>query len=483
MSATVVRGFFLVLTVGITYAVRHHIFFWDTVQLASRHAHFYYDTNITTLLLPTAIDSGHPPTFGFYLAILWKLFGKSLVVSHFAMLPFLWGIVEASYRLGRYYLGEAKAVWLLVLFFCDPVLLGQSVLVSPDLVLICAMLWTWYGWTRTYSTRSTQWIVVVGTLVLAAISLRGMMIVFAFYSFGALRFLLMGEYRIRPHLKWFAHFAPAGVMGLAFLLWHHLQVGWIGHHADSTWAPSFARVDALGVIKNTAILGWRWLDFGRIWLWIVLIVLIVTQWQKSISTIVWRKSPTGELVLILVILTLVLSPSTLLYAGLAQHRYWLPAFLVFTVLVLRLIWVARLQWVAPRWGTILVAIGLLTGNLWIYPRTIAQGWDSTLAHLPYYQLRDELIHDFRAQNVSLSEVGTAFPNLATEEILALSGDTVHMVPYDLNHQQHIFYSNVMNDFSDEALQTLFSEWSIVRRYQKAGVECIWFWKSDRSARQ
>lgn len=74
-------------------------FFWDTIQLGSKHAHYFYETNFRSIILPNEIDSGHIPSLGIYLALVWKIAGKSLVISHLAMLPFVMGIVFQSLRL------------------------------------------------------------------------------------------------------------------------------------------------------------------------------------------------------------------------------------------------------------------------------------------------------------------------------------------------------------------------------------------------
>ena len=89
-----------------TAAVRHHFFFWDTAQLGAEHALFFYTEGFHQGLLPDAMDSGHPPVFGWYLAGIWHLCGRSLAVSHWAMLPFLWGIIWMAWRLGRRLLGD-----------------------------------------------------------------------------------------------------------------------------------------------------------------------------------------------------------------------------------------------------------------------------------------------------------------------------------------------------------------------------------------
>ena len=89
--------FFLFLSYAIAFLLvvlhRNNSFFWDTVQLASAHATYYFQNQFSSLLLPVDIDSGHIPTFGIYIAFVWKLFGRSLAVSHLAMLPFALGIV------------------------------------------------------------------------------------------------------------------------------------------------------------------------------------------------------------------------------------------------------------------------------------------------------------------------------------------------------------------------------------------------------
>ena len=50
---------------------------------------------------------------------------------------------------------------------------------------------------------------------------------------------------------------------------------------------------------------------------------------------------------------------------------------------------------------LLLLAGLISGNLWIYPRNIAQGWDATLAHVPYYNLRIEAINYLDKNNIEI----------------------------------------------------------------------------------
>ena len=76
-----------IIGIALVWAVQHDPFFWDTVQLASKHAHHFYENGLRWTPLPPEIDSGHPPVFGYYLALAWTCFGKTLPASHCAMPP------------------------------------------------------------------------------------------------------------------------------------------------------------------------------------------------------------------------------------------------------------------------------------------------------------------------------------------------------------------------------------------------------------
>ena len=100
---------------------------------------------------------------------------------------------------------------------------------------------------------------------------------------------------------------------------------------------------------------------------------------------------------------------------------------------------------------------MLAGNLWVYPRQISQGWDSTLGHLPYYHLREKMMAYLDQENIHLHEVGTAFPNIGPLKYYDPSKNKPGFSEYDLDRDDYIFYSNIYNDFTDEELDRLVSE--------------------------
>ena len=111
-----------------------------------------------------------------YLACCLFIFGKTLVVSHFSSLPFLLGIVWLLYDIGVYFGNMTTAKYLILLVLIDPFFAGQSVLVSPDIVLIFAFLWCLNS-----LLKAQHFSIILSTILLGLISMRGMMVTFSLY--------------------------------------------------------------------------------------------------------------------------------------------------------------------------------------------------------------------------------------------------------------------------------------------------------------
>lgn len=477
---------FLLYPVALIWSVQHDPFFWDTVQLASKHAHHFFEHRLQWLPLPAEIDSGHPPVFGYYLAWIWSIFGKTLAASHWAMLPFLslnlWMLYRIGFKLG----GDAWAPWLIPLVLLDPVMAGQSVLISPDLVLISGFLLAVDG---ILGNNRAQ--VVAGVLLLCMISMRGMMTAGALAVWLGLQGVAQAGFQgfRRVELRAFLTrligfvlsrhwaFLPGFLFAASFLWWHRMATGWIGLHPGSPWAPTFEPAHGTALLRNLLVLGWRWLDFGRLFEWMLLAGIawkfwptLRSQW-KDIS----RPAGFGSMLLLLLCLVFFLSPSSILFVNVSAHRYSLPGFVALHFLVLR-----TLALVTPeafirmkRIFTIaipsLLIIGLALGNFWIYPRGVAMGWDATLAHLPFHRLRAGALDYLDARGIGFNTVGSVFPNLNTGENMLLNGDSRHFADKDLLRNNYFFASNIFNDLSDTDFEVLQNEWVLEKKWQQSGV--------------
>jgi len=450
-------------------------FFWDTLQLGSRHAQYFYDHNFNSLFLPNDMDSGHIPALGMYLALVWKLFGKTLIVSHLSMLPFVLGAVYFTRQLVDRLFQTRWSGLITCFLLADATILTQFTLVSPDVWIVFFLMMA-----LSASFAKKRFLLAIAALGLALTSMRGMMITVALFTAD---FLFVVFIREQPDDKKFwikkaggyilrslPVYLPAFLVSVTYMGLHFLRTGWIGYHSGMPWAEHFQRVDATGFLRNVLILGWRLADQGRIFLWITGLVLLILSFRLK-----WKTDGNGRRLLIfLVVMMLILGYSALTYKNLAGHRYQIPVFLLLSLTVIYHL----MKWVGQRKKVLLILVllilGMVSGNFWVYPDRISKGWDAMLAYLPYQSLRHEMIGFIEQNHIEFSNVGTGFPNNTGMNVIELSGDTraFGSMEAGMDNFRFIFYSNVYNEFSDDDLTELRTEWKVVKSLHKGQVKMI-----------
>ncbi len=450
----------------VIFLVLDHPFFGDCINLGSRYAHWFLESNFSGIIAPAGIDSGNPPFFGAYLALWWKFFGRSLAVAHVAMLPFLIGIVWSFYHIARYFF-EGKWLWMsLALLLLEPTLLAQSTMLSPDIPLTFFFLMAVAGLLNNRPNMQ-----MLGLCGLPLLSTRGIMTVAV--VFLAECFLIFLDKNRKFSFSRIGKYIPAGLLAVGWMGYHYLNTGWISYNQESMpWAGGFATVGLVGYIKNVAILGWRILDFGRIFVWIVAGILLFFLFTKKL--VLDRRFK------ILLALTLapllVFVPVLARYSGLLQHRYLLQAYLLVALCVLY--GLQRMPSTKVAYPLfIFTLVGLLSGHFWIYPDKVAQGWDSSLAHVPYFELRDEMVQYIQAKNIAPTSVMTGTPNQFSYKETNTASSTWqfnHIDGADYENAPYIFYSNAFNDVPDDFYDVLHSQWTPVKSFERSRIRVTLF---------
>ena len=459
----------VVQTIGIILSCQNALF-WDTIQFASLHPKYFFDTNFTQLLLPPDIDSGHPPLFGMYIALVWKLFGgQSLAATHLAMLPWVWLSSFFCYQVGRKYWGEKKAGWWLLLWSCCPIWATQSLLVSPDIMLVCA---SWMALSAIISDTTKRQQLAVAIAILCMVSMRGMMVSVAFLIWQIVvvrtqRYKNIVDLGTNNQKQKHGNFQRISSLfdaikpyilglslGFAYLVWHYSATGWVGYHPSSLWSPAFQRVDMAGFCRNVVLLVWRLCDVGMLGIWLVII------WSVARKPTAIRR----ELWLLLAAMILLLTPSMLLHKGLIAHRYLLPIYAVGALMAADFLF----QCARSHLKVAALGIFLLAGNFWVYPAPISNGWDSTLAHLPYYGLRRQMIAWIDAHQIGIAQTGSSFPNRRSLSDTDLNTDPRQFAAKDYQTNRYILYSNIFNDFDTPDFDTL-RTWRILHELKSGQV--------------
>ncbi len=402
-------------------------FFWDSIQFGSRHSTFFHSTGFGWL--PTVMDSGNPPLLGLLVHSNWWLFGRTLIASHAVIWPFALANLGLLALLGNA-LARPHWGWIPLLWIANPVYAAQTTLVSPDVLLISGLLCLWAG--RQYAWKG---MIAIGALILGAISLRGL----ALLGMVGAWWLLDKQHRI--FVKW----VMLGVLpGLIYHLGHWLALGWVFVPLESPWSGSFSLQTIQTIPRNAAILIWRLMDHGLVFLWIG---LSMTWFFRSDKATI-RQGASW-----LMVMTLAVFPFFLFFSSLNMHRYLLPVSLAGTILLIQLNPTRSMKWS--------VLILLICGNFWVYPNRIAQGWDATLAWMSYPGHRQTVLDEMEARGITWEVTASAFPNLGPSDEITLDGNNRAFVDWATSPSvQYLFYSNVYNDFSDQDLARM-KHWPVI----------------------
>ncbi len=369
------------------------------------------------------------------------------------MLPFLLLLVHQVLSLCRYLFHSSAYLFASGLILFNTVLLGQSVLVSPDIILYC-----FFFYTLNSLYRKKTGCIILGSIILSMVSMRGMMCVCALFLFHLMLQWKEGK-RVRDLLTIPVIYLPAGALILAFLYFHYSRTGWVGYHNLSPWTNAFEKVGFLGFFRNLIVLAWRFLDFGNVFMWIALGGGILLSSKKSFNF----GQRSAQLLWLLVICIVVLVIPQMFYRFLLSHRYLFPPIALATLLLFSVAEeninfqnLKRLVWLS--------ILGMISGNLWVYPDRIAKGWDSTLAHLPYYKHRKEAMDYIRRNQLNPREIGAAFPYETASKYIDLTNDSFQFAPKNLSGNRYVLYSNISNDFTDDELYMLKNSWKSVEQF-------------------
>jgi len=457
--------FFTLVGFVIFYFSQHNILFWDNVLFVSKFGNHLYTTSVFNWNIPDSFDPGHPPFLASLLALAWKLLGHKLWVSHLVMLPFSVGLlyqlqVFVSYYVKTYYL----QFFALLLLLLDPSLSAQFVQVNPEITILFLFFLAINS-----ILYQRYYLKIIALFFLSVVSLRSMMLAGGIFLFEFINLIVLHKQKIKSVLnsKFILSYVIGSIPGVSFLIWHFLTKGWLQTHPDSPWGGLRALASPMIFFKNSIILAHRYLDFGRVFL-ILFIFVLILKLKKDFFT-----KEIKQLLLLSVSSVFFIIVTSLAYTNTIGHRYFIVSYITIGLLSFLSIsyFVKRKKIIY-----ILLLLGLITGNLWIYPRTISQGWDASLAYLPYRNLRVEAMKYMEKEHIQFEETATFFPNDSSPiDNIDLSGNMQSFESYT-GKNKYIFYANVYN-LTDEQYQNIDKNYSKIKGFTKFNIH-IYLYKRN-----
>lgn len=247
--------------------------FWDNVLFASKMGNHLFENGLFDWTMPNDIDPGHPPFLAFLLAIVWKLFGHTLWSSHVLMLPFISGVIYQLYRFTNHYVHHKKLAYLGgLLMLADPTLMTSLVLVNPETIIIFFFFLAING----VLYKKNHW-KFTGLFFLSFISFRSMMIFAGLFLFDILNQSFIHRKKIKESINYevLKYYFFAAIPGISYVIWRLVTKGWLQTHSESPWASLWHFASIKDFFHNVLVLMWRYVDFGRIF---IFLFLMLTFW-------------------------------------------------------------------------------------------------------------------------------------------------------------------------------------------------------------
>ena len=405
--------------------------FWDSVLLSGKYGLHFYQHFFTTAFVPEAL-AGYPPLWGYYLAIVWKLTGgPSLFWSHIAMWPILMLLVYNAFSFTDSLGLKSPKFILIAVLLLEPVLLAQSTQVAPDLALTAFFFG---GLAAIYRKHSL--LAAVYVLLLIWLSPRG-----GFHALALVMVSVMQAHRTGTFIRSNnPAIYPAASFLLGALIWylpHYFHFGWVGYQPNSAWEASTKLVDSAGFVKNFAVLFLRFADYNR---WALAFILLWAVWRhfKTFR----QHSSWHALILVFAIVVAVQLPIWLMYSNPIGHRYLIVPFILLSWYTVELLYLnSKRAWLL----VLLIAVLLATGHWAVLPIGFARGWDATLAHLPYFSVKDEAWQFIHNKGIDPTQVCTSFPANEPQRYLKLNDQNDGLSTCNaVEDAAYVLWSNVFN---------------------------------------
>lgn len=438
--------------------------FWDNVLQASRVAHHFYENGLWPPLLPQEIDAGHPPFFGFYLALCWKIFGRNLIVSHLAMWPVIFLLFYGWMSLCKHYIKEDTTLVLaIVCGLLESALFTHLLMVGPELLIIACVISACYALiTRHYLAVSILYVALV------LVSIRGTIWVMAFFP-------LTVYLHYSTHHSWWRSWRwqemmPYIISALAALCWygyHYKATGYVTDNPHNTWSAAYRWVTLREVVIQWPYVVWRFMDQGRIFVLVLIPLLVYLTRKKAYPPVSSKPILLFLIPAIAFVFLVTLRPMA------SVPRYFIPLYMGGS-----LVFFYYLQFIQSQAKKIflgLMVAGIyLSGHLWIYPERIYQAWDCTLMHLTYYPLKEAMEDSLERMHILHGETGTGSPLITPDKYTLLNNDTAAFMPLKDGNNEILHFAadcRMCNSISLRQKQELAIKWRKIAEW-KNGIQYI-----------
>lgn len=446
-----------ILFLTLFYFLTSNVPIFGDANSKSVRATWFFDHNFSQFTVPTEISAGHPPLWELLIAFSWKLFGRQLEISRLLLLIFN---ILAYWQLIRFFRdnrGTAVPRFAILLILIEPVLLAQTVFVNNDMMLL---FFTLLALNSIYRNEKLLYSIALTGVLFS--NLRGVSVFAALVLID----ILYSWFRLKKEnqkLLWQSYIMPI-LLFCGFLIYHYQLLGWVlkvPHHSHRELASAGQMIhNVLAITKNT-------IDYGHLSIYGLVLLLTV----KLFKTKKWKQisAENKRLILSFAVFFGVFSGLFIMVTNPLGPRYYLITYLIIGILCINLIFEIIQNLKIRRLTVAFMAAVYITGHFWIWPPTIAQGWDATLVSLAYFPLRDKMENYIEENHLKKEEIGTELILNQPEFTDLKEPAASFFADLDTSKNKYIIFSNIDNQTSDEDIYLLEHKWILVKSYKRLGV--------------
>jgi len=439
--------------------LRDIYFFWDNMAIISKSALFLYDNNFASFALPLGMTDDNLLSVTI-LAFLWKIFGCNFLVTHI-----IFGIVGVTiifqiYKLCSFFVKDSKILpFIFLLVISDTALVTQTLIIASDPLMLL------FGFMSVnFMLRKKLLSFAISLFFLAQMRTRGLDLCI---GIGLAYFIIILKENncknfFQNLLTAIKPFIPA-ILGYVCLYFIHGSIfdTWSIYREDPAWSEHKNIVGFKNFIKNVATLGRWFLDYGRIFIYIAFAFLFFKFGYKKLFTEnlskLWILFAASFLLILIV---------TLPFTNPFGVRYFIFQYIIIALIIGILIF-DLLPHKTAKIICVCLIIGLWSGHFWRHPEKLSKAWDTTLAHIPYYELRKNMLNFLDENGIEYSETSSFFPASSSGKYIELNNDERTFAKFDLEANNYIMYSNIAN-WSDEDIDEV-KKYTLIKEFKRGAV--------------
>jgi len=449
-------SFFLIVEFFLSFDLP---FFWDAVTKSSR-ADWIYSNNFSTLLVPTNLNSGHPPLWIASIALFWTIFGKAIWSARLLLLIVNIGVFYQLLVFARKNFQNSISLFLVFLVFIEPTLVAQTTNLNNDMLLL---FFTLLGLNSLFSNG--YWLYAIALTGLLLTNLRGIYCLLALAIihiwFCRVQLLAYNKKMLRAYIIAIAIF-------IGFLFYQYSQLGWILISESNNYKKHREVAGILRIGKNAAAFIKNLLDFGRFAIWIPLLVMVF----KFIKMKKFNNDAKSYRILIaLAVFTCIFFVGFVPFSNPMGPRYFMICFILANFLFINLLCNFSLRILKRKIAVFIIIFFFVTGHLWIYPSTISQGWDGSLSYLNYFKQEEQMLQFLKEEQLETSRIGTNIP-LNTKWLATLNLEdraANNFQDFNIKTNEYILFSNIENRTENDDIHTLKNSWKTIKTFSQLGV--------------